>query len=59
MLKNKTYGGGPVLDKDLEGLEACLVLFPLKPGLAFELMEASQFIEYKTLKQAHTQLHQI
>lgn len=47
MLKKKTYGGGPAVDKDLEGLKACLVLFPLKPELAFELMEASQFIKYR------------
>jgi hypothetical protein len=47
MLIKESYGGGPALDKDLEGLKACLVLPPISPGLAFELMEASQFIKYK------------
>ena len=46
MLKVETYGGGPALDKDLEGLKACLVLSPFKPGLAFELIDASQFIKF-------------
>lgn len=47
MLKKETYGGGPALDKDLEGLKACLLLSPLKPELAFELMDASQSFKFR------------